>query len=61
MLITDGLGMPDSLLKGSPFSSFAAPALILFVIIGAPTPSQPWGFCGGGRRRCPGAPSPGSR
>ncbi|MBG6056397.1 hypothetical protein IWX81_002834 [Salinibacterium sp. CAN_S4] len=34
MLITDGLGMPDSLLTGSPFSSFVFPALILFVIIG---------------------------
>ncbi|WP_309615122.1 hypothetical protein [Salinibacterium sp.] len=31
---TRGLGMPLSLLEGSPFPSFAGPALILAVIIG---------------------------
>jgi hypothetical protein len=34
ILLTDGLGVPVSLLEGSPFSSFVLPALILAVIIG---------------------------
>uniref|UniRef100_UPI00286BFF0F hypothetical protein n=1 Tax=Salinibacterium sp. TaxID=1915057 RepID=UPI00286BFF0F len=34
LLFTGGLGMPVSLLEGSPFPSFAGPALILAVIIG---------------------------
>ncbi|WP_309615141.1 hypothetical protein [Salinibacterium sp.] len=34
LLFTGGLGMPLSLLEGSPFPSFAGPALILAVIIG---------------------------
>ena len=34
MLFTDGLGMPESLLDRSPFSSFIIPALILLVAIG---------------------------
>ena len=34
ILLTHGLGMPLSMLSGSPFSSFVAPALILLVVVG---------------------------
>jgi len=34
MLATNGLGMPESSLDGSPFSSFLVPALVLIVIVG---------------------------
>jgi hypothetical protein len=36
MLVTGGtgMGMPLSLLSGTPFSTFTAPALVLFVVVG---------------------------
>ena len=34
MLVTDGLGMPRVMLEGSPFDSFAIPAVVLLVIVG---------------------------
>ena len=34
MLLTDGLGMPAESLTGSPFTSFAVPALILIAVVG---------------------------
>ena len=34
MLVTDGLGMPDSWLANGPFDSFLWPSLILLVVIG---------------------------
>jgi hypothetical protein len=34
MLLTNGLGMPASSLVGSPFSSFAIPAIVLIVVVG---------------------------
>ena len=34
MLFTDGLGMPQSMLDGSPFTSYSLPALILLIAIG---------------------------
>ena len=34
ILLTDGLGMPASMLAGSPFSSFTWPAVILILVIG---------------------------
>jgi hypothetical protein len=34
MLLTDGFGMPRSMLQGSPFDSFRWPALILLVVVG---------------------------
>ena len=34
MLFTNGLGMPQSALDGSPFTSYSLPALILLVVIG---------------------------
>ena len=34
LLITSGLGMPPSMLDGTPFTSFVIPALILFVVVG---------------------------
>jgi hypothetical protein len=34
MLLTDGLGMPRSMLAGSPFADFVWPALVLLVVVG---------------------------
>ncbi|PJJ63322.1 hypothetical protein [Compostimonas suwonensis] len=34
ILVTDGLGMPDSFLEGGPFSTFVWPGVILLVVIG---------------------------
>jgi hypothetical protein len=34
MLLTDGLGMPRSMLAGSPFADFVWPALLLLVVVG---------------------------
>jgi hypothetical protein len=34
IFLTDGLGMPRSLLAGSPFDSFFVPGLILLVVVG---------------------------
>ena len=34
MLITDGLGMPSSLLTRGPFDSFTVPAIILILVVG---------------------------
>ena len=34
ILLTDGLGMPESLLAGGPFTSFALPGLVLVIVVG---------------------------
>lgn len=34
MLVTGGLGMPMEALEGSPFTSFALPALVLIAVVG---------------------------
>jgi hypothetical protein len=34
MLLTDGLGMPLSILDSSPFTSFVIPALVLLFVVG---------------------------
>lgn len=34
VLLTDGLGMPQSALAGGPFSSFALPGLVLVIVVG---------------------------
>jgi len=34
ILLTDGLGMPASMLTGGPFSSFTLPGIVLLVVVG---------------------------
>lgn len=42
MLVTNGLGMPPAMLDGSPFSSFAVPALVLLVVVGGTQAVATW-------------------
>jgi hypothetical protein len=42
MLVTNGLGMPLEMLDGSPFASFAVPALVLLVVVGGTQAVATW-------------------
>jgi hypothetical protein len=42
ILLTDGLGMPPSLLNGSPFISFTVPGIVLLTVVGGTQAVSLW-------------------